>query len=327
MGWNAREAIEACYQLSQPTHRWLAGIVEGVRPLMDEGLGVGAWPFVPGSWTNGARPVGLDNDIGQRMLDTPSLFPPAELEKAFFSTRVGSLSERLNIGNQFNAHPAVKFNAAVGARDFSAVTVWDAKGRGILLVAPAPKPRRIHAATKRTLERLGSHIHAALRLREALENDEAVLATDGRIMHAEGDARSGRARANLRQAVVEMERARTRRIRLSEEEVVDAWRALVDGRWTIVERFDSDGRRLLVARKNPPGAHPNLLLSPMEQHIMIMRAQGLSLKAIQYELGVTVSKISFAIKSGLQKLGLTSEVELANFLGRSMSATSMPNRE
>jgi len=34
----------------------------------------------------------------------------------------------------------------------------------------------------------------------------------------------------------------------AKEAALDAWSALVDGRWSVVDHFESDGRRFLVAR-------------------------------------------------------------------------------
>jgi hypothetical protein len=48
-----------------------------------------------------------------------------------------------------------------------------------------------------------------------------------------------------------IDRARSR-ARSNEDEALELWQGLVAGRWSLVEQFDSDGRRFLVARKNDP---------------------------------------------------------------------------
>ncbi len=66
-------------------------------------------------------------------------------------------------------------------------------------------------------------------------------------MHAEGAAKHRDARAFLRHAALATERARGALRNADPDQALQLWRGLVDGRWSLIEQFSSDGRRFLVA--------------------------------------------------------------------------------
>jgi DNA-binding NarL/FixJ family response regulator len=92
---------------------------------------------------------------------------------------------------------------------------------------------------------------------------------------------------------------------------MDLWTALVGGRWTFVDRFDSDGRRYLLACKNTPEAAAPVQLGREERQVVAYVTLGHSNKLIAYELGRSEAWVSATLRSALKKLGLRSRVELA----------------
>jgi DNA-binding NarL/FixJ family response regulator len=152
---------------------------------------------------------------------------------------------------------------------------------------------------------------AGFRLRRALAQvDDAVLAPDGQLLHAEHEARAPRHQQALRDAVKAFDRARSRERRIDPDTALEAWRALVSGRWSLVESFESDGRRYLVARRNPPGAMAGQALSRLEAHALVLRAQGASYKLAAYELDISTATAHRMVQSGMRKLGVSHESEL-----------------
>jgi DNA-binding NarL/FixJ family response regulator len=91
---------------------------------------------------------------------------------------------------------------------------------------------------------------------------------------------------------------------------VEAWRGLVNGRWSLIEHFDTDGRRFLVARKNDADAMGPAAVSARERQVLLGRARGLSLKLISYDLGLSIGSVSKVLRSAMDKLGLANEAEL-----------------
>jgi DNA-binding NarL/FixJ family response regulator len=91
---------------------------------------------------------------------------------------------------------------------------------------------------------------------------------------------------------------------------LELWRALVEGRWSVVDSYESDGRRLVVARRNEPRVRDPRGLSARESQVAAYASHGHSNKMIAYLLGVSESSVAAHLKSALSKLGVTSRVEL-----------------
>jgi DNA-binding CsgD family transcriptional regulator len=102
-----------------------------------------------------------------------------------------------------------------------------------------------------------------------------------------------------------------------DHDALEAWRALVSGRWSLVESFESDGRRYLLARENPPDKVREAALSALEARVLLLRAGGASYKWMAYELEISTAATHRLVQSGLRKLGIRNEHELpALFKGR-----------
>jgi DNA-binding CsgD family transcriptional regulator len=119
-------------------------------------------------------------------------------------------------------------------------------------------------------------------------------------------------RATLREAVRRLERARTRDHR-GDPESLALWEGLVRGRWSLVDRFDSDGRRFVVAHRNEPNLGDPRGLSAREHQVAEHVGVGRSNKEIAYELGISESAVANAAARAQRKLGLRSRPELASF--------------
>lgn len=92
---------------------------------------------------------------------------------------------------------------------------------------------------------------------------------------------------------------------------VETWDELMSGRWRIVELFDVDGRRHVVAqrRTGPP-------MSRLERQVLERRARGEGLKVMAMDLGVSVATISRRLRAGMEKLGLGTLADLSRLLAR-----------
>lgn len=88
----------------------------------------------------------------------------------------------------------------------------------------------------------------------------------------------------------------------------ELWQLLMDGRLTIVDWFDDDGRRVVVARRNPRATHR---LSHVERTVVTSVASGRPQKVAAFELGLSAAAISDALARALDKLGLSSAADLA----------------
>jgi DNA-binding CsgD family transcriptional regulator len=152
---------------------------------------------------------------------------------------------------------------------------------------------------------------------------EAVLEPGGRLLHASGPAVAKTAREALRTAAVAQDRARTRRRTRDGAKATELWWALVAGRWSLVDQFERDGRRFLVARANEPEAAPRAALTHRESQLAGFAALGHSIKMIAYELGLSPSSVSRSLTTVARKLGARSRVELIRAM---QAAPQVPDR-
>jgi DNA-binding NarL/FixJ family response regulator len=123
------------------------------------------------------------------------------------------------------------------------------------------------------------------------EGADAVLSPSGSVTHAEVVAQSVSARESLRHAAEAIDRARSK-ARSNEDEALDLWQGLVAGRWSLFDRFDTDGRRFLIARKNDPDVKDPRALTMRQRQVLSYAAMGHPLKLIAYSLGISPSSVS-----------------------------------
>ena len=167
---------------------------------------------------------------------------------------------------------------------------------------------------------ISAHLGAGLRLRAATrrlqldaEDVEAVLDSGGKVLDARVQATSTSARELLREAVRRIERVRTAQGRSDPDAAMESWEGLVDGRWSLVDRFDTDGKRFVIGVKNDP-AHPDPRgLTPREREVSEFVGLGRTTKEISYTLGVSFSAVTNLTTQTQAKLGLRSRAELAVF--------------
>jgi len=171
----------------------------------------------------------------------------------------------------------------------------DGHGPHLLFVEPA------HAPPAAQLEHVVAHLIAAARLRRYGGWLEAVLTPAGALCHAEGEAIY--MREELREAARTMDRARTRLRVTSPEDALAGWRVLVEARWSLIDTTDSDGKRLVVARVNPPRARRSEVLAAREQQILALAGRGHTNRLIAYELGLSMGTVEAHLAAALRKLG------------------------
>ncbi len=127
--------------------------------------------------------------------------------------------------------------------------------------------------------------------------------------------RRGRAGAteSLRAAAVAHDQARAGGCDC--DDALDLHGALVGGRWRLVDTFESEGKRYLIARHNTlasasaSASGPGL--SVRETQVAVLAAMGHALKRIAYELGVSESCVATYLRRALVKLRLTDRIALS----------------
>jgi DNA-binding CsgD family transcriptional regulator len=307
--------------------RWLGRILDLARPALDEGLGVAGF-FYDVSNPSEMRvwaPVLVGTPPGAiEALYTINAAAPEDYARELYrpTAMCATLSERFHLGQRVLDEPlAREVLAPLGVRDFVSVSATDPSGVGCLIGAPLGRVARVGRRGAALWNRIAAHIAAGSRLRRASADArsidrtpaaEAILSTSGKIEHAEDAAKSRDARDALASAARDIDRARGRLRRSDPDEAIEIWTALVAGRWTLVDHFDHDGRRYVVARKNDPEVTPSGALTPRERQVVAYAAMGQSNKLIAYTLGLSASTVAMHLSSAAAKLGVKSRVALIN---------------
>lgn len=225
------------------------------------------------------------------------------------SAGVGTTSETIG-HNWLATHPAwLEFsNHPSRCSDCLGMFFERNDGRTITFCLPLDEPRRLDARTRSSLVRVLTHLALAERLQREKREVAAVLGSDGEVLHAVGEARNVDARAALR--------AHARRIDLarsggqSDQEGLALWRGMVDGQWSLVDEFDSDGKRFFIARENIGVLKGSRALSLREQQVLGLVCTGRSNKLVAYELGIAPSTVSLHLRSILEKTGAKRRADL-----------------
>jgi DNA-binding CsgD family transcriptional regulator len=307
------DVVEAAYDLGGNESDWLDRLARLAQPELDVGLGILAWTArltedrkvrIDSVASAGAKP-GFEPLL---RTVTDQLGDP-ELRATYHSGRVVSTaSEAFSaLGIDLETWPAFKPVLEYGMRDFLVVQGVDPGGFACNFGAILPRAAHSNGATARRWRAVSVHVLAALRLRTSLEalsveTADAVLAPDGRCLHA-GDTHAKRAAlGTFREAVKRIDRARGTLRRTDADGALSLWKGLVAGRWSLVDHFDTDSRRLLVARRNDPDIVEPRALTRRERQVVAYLAVGHSLKHIAYALGLAESTVSRARRSAMQKL-------------------------
>lgn len=311
--------VEACYELDSGPEQWLERVVRALLPLLDTGLGAqgavvrrtgyGQLDFV-------AR-VHLGPPETRAFMERLFAKQRPEAQEAYFrrTPLVDVAHEEMEA---FGPEATEAYLAAnppgVHIVDHVGLSVRDGSDYGVAVSAFSKRRIEVSNAQRGRYRRLICHMAAGWRLvqRASLAGEEAVLSPDGRCLHAEGPAREKDARSVLRQAVRHVDRARGPLSRRDPDEALALWKGLVKGRWSLVDRFESDGRRYVVAHRNDPRFDDPRKLTARERQCARLAAQGHTNAEIAYALGLEESTAGSHVVSATRKLGLERRTQLAD---------------
>lgn len=311
--------VDCAYDLACDDDAWVAGLADALTPLVDSGAGVHAFrfdlrhgglasPVFAGGeddWRASWREVwwdGLMRRLPGETLRTMVEFGPVSHTTELWAATAAAIPtfEEFLVRGGRDAIPTLGAASAglrypdslnVVARDTSGVGVAFCANRETVVTAAVPK------RTRTLLERLVAHVASALRLRRArasehaLDDAEAVVDARGGLVHAAPEL-APIARGALRDAARKVLAAR--RVPADRgPDVLELWRALYGGEFSLLDTFDSDGRRFVIARRNAPGAPSSeTALAPRQRRILALLAGGCTNKLIAYELGLAPATVA-----------------------------------
>ena len=325
------DCLAAAYRLDLDDASYVRHLLEQSEPILDRGLGIIAYTYD----ARDPRHPAIDHFAVSKKFD-PSWLPAfyAGVEAAGhrgppYPTGFDAW-KHLRCG-QGSTVPKMRpflplFASIGGARDTFAVNALDASGQGLWLGAPLPSTAKEPAESVTLFTRLAAHLTSAVRLRKrGASSTAAVLSPDGKLLHAEENGGVVEAREDLRRATRAFDEARTKKMRGDVELATRRWRPLVLSRWSLLDDFDSDGRRFVVAVDNgPPTRPPRRDLSEREHQVLTQAHMGHSIKVIAYELGLSASTVRVLLHRAARKLGASTRAEL---LARFDALTRAPDGE
>jgi len=316
--------VEAAYQVDAPDDAWLVGVATAALPLLDEGFGLCAFEYV-------RSPDGLPEIARSHMMGVPPGL--AELHSTIFRTMPPEIRQRpfrmgpYVTGSQLvgdvramREHPHMKMYAQkFGMYDSIWITATEPSGHGCGLHAGRPTVSFGTAALKQRWGHIAAHLAAAARLRHRLKTRlpedvhggvDAIIDPNGRVHDANGPAREAPAREALRRAVVTLEKLRGPRRFADPDDALRDWKALVMGRWSLVDHMEHDGHRYVVARENEPTAGGPAALTGRERQVIGYARLGHHNKLIAYELGISHSTVRVLLARAAKRLQVRTREEL-----------------
>lgn len=197
--------------------------------------------------------------------------------------------------------------------DAVGVCAGDPEGEQSMVLAFTNR-KSVSAREKNVLSKLSAHLTAAMRIRALTRPASAVLDSRGRVVDV--DATAQRDCSSLVEAARAIDRSRGRLRRASPEAAATLWRAMVAGRWSLVDFVDRDGKQFLLARENDPLVRDIKALTRVECSVVGYVALGHSNKHIGYELGLAPSTVASHLSRALRKLHLSGRRALIARLAR-----------
>lgn len=311
------EILEAAYGHGPHQTDWLRQIGETLRRSVPNAVSCYCFEvYRADGRVQINRPWTEDPRVGTQLQETFA-HAPAPLLDLFFATPLQACTSNdilREAGVAFESTMFADVYQGLGFADVFAVTAVGPAGRGVVLGVGLARPGGPEPRERVDWVHVAAHVAAARSLRvllaggSAIERASAVLSPDGRVEHlAESEAHDDIA-AILHQAVKQVEHARKHAH--SDTEALALWQGLVDGRWSLVEQFESDGRRFYAAIRNPPDAVKLRALTRREAEVAAYVASGTTTKTTAYALGLDEVTVRGYLRSAMTKLGMHSRTEL-----------------
>jgi DNA-binding CsgD family transcriptional regulator len=317
MKGDALSIIEAAYAESDDADQWLDGALAAMHAQLDQGVGVLARRFhvQPASvWQGATKAIGVAPDevaATDRAAAWLKDLPPAEAKAvARRMFPLAPVAVRLSqlVGRPMMTQLVTEYPRPL--KDTLGLIAADPSGHGCVFFRNEDNPRPVSRRATVLWERVAAHLVTGYRLaRESQGKAEAVLEPGGKVVHRENEVTREDASA-LSDAAKGIDRARGRLRRVDPERALSLWQGLVSGRWSLVDQFDNDGRRFVMAKRNAITPRGWDVLSERQTQILAYLAEGQAPKIIAYQLGLSMTTVSSDLSRAMRNLSVRSRLEL-----------------
>jgi DNA-binding NarL/FixJ family response regulator len=333
--------IEASYNLEGNDSAWLKRVLDQAAPLLARGSEPVGWTFhcTPTTFSLGSFSEGTSKALTYAARMSHALSTEKSLDLTYRTGVVIATASELVFPRLPDMHKMFMKLLKGRVQDLLVINCQSGVGSGVSIGMLLKETSKASEQERRRWPQIAAHVGAAVRLRSmatSLMLDspevEAVLDSGGTLHDARGPAKDNDARENLREIVRRIERTRTYEGRSDADTALSSWEGLVSGRWSMVDRFDNDGRRFVVAIKNDPD-HPDPRgLTARERQVAEYVGLGCASKEIAYTLGLSETAITNCTARAQHKLGITSRAELVAFFApsgfrRKLAETSLAGEQ
>lgn len=319
----AIDIVEAAYDLEAPASQWLPSVLSAGSSLLD--FGMGHYGVISAGESEAGVPMFTQVHTSPGAEDLPTqVFRAArqagpELVAQASVGLEGKVYLLSEVREQWpKAYELIVDN--VGCWDILSLTAVDPDRHGAHISVPSSEPIELTPHERELWQMIEVHLAAGHRLRRGLGDDaaaEGVPITE-MPLHAEalvdparfslaqatGDAKASEAAQTIRDAARQVDKARGPLRNRDAEEALRLWKGLVHGRWSLVDWFDTDGRRFILAKPNGPRVRDPRGLTNREAQIATYAALGESSKIIGYRLGLSQSYVSRLLNDAMRKLSV-----------------------
>ena len=319
--------VEAAYNLEVAPQEWLPNLLRAGGEILSLGQGC-AGAIVAGTTQQGEPLVSqvhtenADQDLATRLAraaqDVDRSF--AEASPAPQPTMIHTLAEARR------SHPKVHaaLTTHLGCKDMLALWAMDADVHGVGIHIPSSRLIELDRNARRRWQVLSTHIGAGHRLRRRLGDRHRgvplteITAEGGAVLdpknlsvaEAAVDVTESDALTAIRSAAVQMDMVRDQLRRGEVNDALRLWEEVVRGRWSVVDWFDTDGRRFILALPNAEHVSDPRGLTEREYQVATQAGTGESCKVIAYNLGISRSRVSALLQGAMRKLGVHTQAQL-----------------
>jgi DNA-binding CsgD family transcriptional regulator len=329
------DLLEAAYRLDGSDAEWLGELLTTTaRVFAREDLGAGGYLFA-GRVHDEVHTV-IDRVIDvqyvgkgvlpswRALLDAYPSFPPAFQHQIFFAGNIADTSSSVTgLGEQLPTSPGW-----IEQSGFDSTITRDAVGlvghasplSGVVISPALRQVRRFSESERRLWRRIAIHLGTALRLRRnplaRVDAADAVLSPEGRVEHLASDVDDG----PLKDGFARRHRARGRQE--SPQRALEIWQGLHDGRWSLVDHVDTDGKSFVLAVRNEPAREVASRLTDGQRAAVALAALGYGNKQIAYALGLSVAAVGMLLTRARLAVGARSRAQLVQGFRRSLAEPS-----
>ena len=318
--------VEAAYAVERSAEVWTRSLLDAADQSFGEGLAAFACTLEMNEQglivdRTSASSIRQGPEVAHAIFEGLARLPPEWLTVYLNAPDTSTLCQ---MTSEVDPNSHLSYRAGLlenGIADGINIGCVDLDRRGVLVSLGVRGRTTMTPELRQNLKKVGTHILAGFRLRRRLGVDrssdsaDAVLSADGKLLHAQGDASLQEARQALQLAARNIERARGTS-RLDVPAALNLWKGLVASRWTLIDSFDAQGNKYIVARENVPHTHGLSQLTLTERCVVTYAARGFSDKEIAYTLGISDSTVRVLVMRSVRRCGLRDRDELLSYARR-----------